>query len=240
LLIHGWMASKRYWHEAVDRLPGHRIWSLDLFGFGDSEKPVNGYDLDSYARFVLEFLDETDVKNCAIVGHSMGGSVAARTCIASPERFRALCLVDPALAGIATAPSRWATEPMIGFMLRLAGASIGFGQMTVKSMFGLGDSESMMIIEEAEKADVRGAASCGDMMSRKTDWGGLSELNLPALILFGENDFLVDRGMDEDIKSLMPKAELRHIKDCGHMPMLEKPDEFYDILWRFLGRRASR
>ncbi len=237
LLIHGWMASKRYWHEAAERLPGHRVWALDLFGFGDSEKPNKGYDLDGYARFVLDFLDAVGVRKCAIVGHSMGGSVAAWTAIAHPQKFWAMCLVDPGLAGIATAPSKWASEPMIGFMLRLAGASTGFGQMTVKSMFGVKDPDSAIILEEARKADVRGAASCGDMMSSQTDWRGLSKLKLPAMVVFGENDFLADRGMDEDIESLMPRAEMRYIEDCGHIPMLERPDEFYSILRAFLSRR---
>ena len=236
LLIHGWMASKMYWHEAVGRLPGHRVWSLDLFGYGDSDKPDRGYDLDNYSRFVLEFLDAVGVRKCAVVGHSMGASVAAWTAIAIPQRFRAMCLVDPALAGVSTAPSRWASEPVIGFMMRLAGASTAFGHMTIKSMFGVRDPDSMIILDEARKADVRSAAFCGDMMSRQTDWRDLSKLELRAMVVFGENDFLVGRGMDKEFESLMPDAEIRYIEDCGHIPMLERPEEFYAVLKSFLER----
>ncbi len=57
LLIHGWMASRRYWHEAGKRLPGFRTWALDLYGFGDSEKPAAGFGLDSY-RLAVEALIE--------------------------------------------------------------------------------------------------------------------------------------------------------------------------------------
>ncbi len=240
LLIHGWMASKRYWHEAGKRLPGFRIWALDLYGYGDSEKPATGYTLDGYAKFVTDFLDKAGIKKTAIIGHSMGGAVAAWTAISAPKKFRALGLVDAALAGITRTPPPWSAEPLMRMFMRLTDTSRSLGRMTIAGMFGVKAPESDIILEEVRKGDVRAASLCGDMMSRQTDWRGLSKLKLPAMAVFGGNDFLVNRGMDKDIKSLMPGAEMWYIEDCGHIPMLERPDEFYTVLKTFLERHRTR
>ncbi len=234
LLIHGWMASKRYWHEANQRIPEFRIWALDLYGFGDSEKPAEGYTLYGYSKFVKGFLDAVGVKKAAIVGHSMGGAVAAFTAISAPQRFWALGLVDAALAGITRTPPPWSAEPVMRMFMRLADTSRSLGQMTITGMFGVGGPEGRIILEEARKADVRAASLCGEMMSRPTDWSGLRGLKVPAIMVYGADDFLVDRGMDGEIGSLMPRIASSYIEDCGHLPMLEKPDEFYGIVDSFL------
>jgi pimeloyl-ACP methyl ester carboxylesterase len=234
LLIHGWMASKRYWSEASQRIPKFRIWVIDLYGFGDSEKPAKGYTLSGYSNFVKGFLDAVGVKKAAIVGHSMGGAVAAFTVLSAPQRFWALGLVNAALAGITRTPPPWSAEPVMRMFMRLADTSRSLGQMTITGMFGVGGPEGRIILEEARKADVRAASLCGEMMSKPTDWRGLSELNIPAMMVYGEDDFLVNRGMDDEIKSLLPSAKAYYIESCGHLPMLEAPDRFYRILQVFL------
>ena len=240
LLIHGWMASKRYWHEAEERIPGFRIWALDLYGFGDSEKPTSGYTLENYSKFVTGFLDIVGIEKAAIVGHSMGGAVAAWAAVSAPRRFRALGLVDAALAGIAGAPPSWSAEPIMRMFMRLADTSRSLGQMTITGMFGVKLPESRIILEEARKADMRAASLCGDMMSRPTDWRKLGGLKIPAMMVYGDDDFLVSRGMDEEIKSLLLDVDAHYIEGCGHLPMLEAPDEFYRILRDFLEENGHR
>lgn len=236
LLIHGWMASKRYWHEAGDHLPKFRIWALDLYGYGDSEKPAIGYTLEEYSAFLIRFLDSVKVTKCAVVGHSMGGAIAARAVIEEPSRFWALGLVDAALAGIIRTPQPWSSEPLMRMFMRLADTSRSFGHMTITGMFGVRAPESRIILEEARKADIMAASLCGEMMSKSTDWGGLERLRVPSVMIYGEEDFLTARGMDREIASLLPRVETHYIKDCGHLPMLEKPEDFYGILRNFLER----
>ncbi len=240
LLVHGWMASRRYWHRAPASLEGFRLWMLDLYGYGDSEKPMTGYTLDEYADFILDFLDIVKVKKVAIVGHSMGGSIAAWTVLKRPNSFTAICLVDAALSGRVTTPPKWYAEPIMRSFMRLADTSVNLGRMTVKSIFGVGDPESKMMLEEARKSDIRAATMCGDMMSTPTDWNGLRELRIPALTVYGTEDFLMTRGTPEDVISLLYDPEPHYIEDCGHLPMLEKPEEFYRILLSFLERTARR
>lgn len=239
VLVHGWMASKRYWQEASRRLPGFRVWALDLYGFGDSEKPANGYTLDGYAVFLEGFLDTIGIKKAAIIGHSMGGAVVAWTAVRSPERFWALGLVDAALAGIAGPPPAWSTEPVMRMFMRIADTSRGFGRMTIKGMFGVNEPESRIILEEAQKADVRSAAASGNMMSKPTDWSSLGKLKVPALVVYGEDDFLVARGMDREIESLL-RVKTNYLADCGHLPMLEQPKAFYDTLGAFLEKHRLK
>lgn len=240
LMVHGWMASKRYWHEAPKRIPGFRFWAVDLYGFGESEKPANGYDLDSFASFVTAFLDAVKVRKCTIVGHSMGGAIAAWAVMSQPRRFRALCLVDAALAGVVRPPLVWASEPAMRMFMRLADTSRSLGHLTITSMFGVRAPESHVILDDARRADILAASLCGEMMSRPTDWSGLKGVEIPAMMVYGEDDFLVRRGMDRVIESLLPGAEARYIEECGHLPMLEKPEEFYGTLKEFLAKRPRQ
>lgn len=117
--------------------------------------------------------------------------------------------------------------------MRIADTSRGFGRMTIKGMFGVREPESRTILEEAQKADVRAAAASGSMMSKPTDWGPLGRLKVPALVVYGDDDFLVARGMDKEIESLL-KVKADYIEDCGHLPMLEQPRALYRTLAAFL------
>jgi len=238
LLVHGWMASRRYWHEARDRLTGFRIWAVDLYGYGDSEKPVSGYTLDSYAAFLAGFLDSQHMEKVAIVGHSMGGAVAAWAALRFPRRFWALSLVDAALAGLARPPPVWTAQPLMRTFMRLADLSKRLGVMTVKGILGLDEKQSLMVFEEARKADVRAALECGEMMSTPTDWRGLKSLDVPTLVVYGEDDFLTDQDVDHRMRSLLPRAAFNYVPDCGHLPMLEKPKEFYGLLLSFLAKNT--
>lgn len=94
LLIHGWAGSRLHWRKASPYLPHHRIVAPDLFGFGDSEEFELGATGDDYLRFIRSLLANLGVENCTVVGHSMGGQVAARLAGESQTPVSGLVLVE--------------------------------------------------------------------------------------------------------------------------------------------------
>ena len=80
VLIHGWPLSGASWSEQVPALTeaGHRVITYDRRGFGESDKPEDGYDYDTFAADLAGLLDALDLSDVTLVGFSMGGGEIAR------------------------------------------------------------------------------------------------------------------------------------------------------------------
>ena len=80
ILIHGWPLSGRSWERQVPALldAGHRVITYDRRGFGESSKPVSGYDYDTLAADLRTLMTNLDLRDVTLVGFSMGGGEVAR------------------------------------------------------------------------------------------------------------------------------------------------------------------
>lgn len=80
VLIHGWPLSYESWEYQLNELPKHglRVIAYSRRGFGNSDKPWNGYDYDTFADDLKAVLDELNLDNVTLVGFSMGGGEMAR------------------------------------------------------------------------------------------------------------------------------------------------------------------
>ena len=80
ILIHGWPLSHRMWDDQISALvaAGHRVIAYDRRGFGQSDKPWNGYDYDTLAADLKRLIDQLKLDNISLVGFSMGGGEVAR------------------------------------------------------------------------------------------------------------------------------------------------------------------
>jgi pimeloyl-ACP methyl ester carboxylesterase len=95
LLLHGFGGDVRQWKELVGQLRGATTISLDLVGFGCSDRPSVAYDLDTHWRYLIGFMDALQIRRAILVGSSMGASVALWTAARSPDRVSALTLFAP-------------------------------------------------------------------------------------------------------------------------------------------------
>ncbi len=97
VLLHGYLASSRYWDRVVSRLAiNHRVISLDLLGFGDSPKPARSrYDYDAQIASIDATLKYLDVRGkFSLAGHSMGALLALRYAREQPDRVQKLTLAN--------------------------------------------------------------------------------------------------------------------------------------------------
>jgi non-heme chloroperoxidase len=98
VLIHGYPLSGRAWDKQVPVLldAGNRVITYDRRGFGDSSRPATGYDYDSFASDLKMLLDELDLSDVTLVGHSMGtGEVTRYLGNYGSERIARGVLVSP-------------------------------------------------------------------------------------------------------------------------------------------------
>lgn len=98
LLLHGKNFGAFYWKRTIELLvgEGYRVIAPDQLGFGKSDKPRDyAYSFFAYAENTRALLDLLAVPKVDVVGHSMGGMLAARFALLHPERTRSLALVNP-------------------------------------------------------------------------------------------------------------------------------------------------
>ena len=125
LLVHGYGGDRNSWlflHEPL--AARYRVYALDLPGHGTSSKDVGDGSVGLLADAVLGVLDAIGVERAHLVGHSLGGAVAAAAAAGHPERVRSLTLIAPAgfgpeinagyLRGFADAQTRRELKPVVG------------------------------------------------------------------------------------------------------------------------------
>jgi pimeloyl-ACP methyl ester carboxylesterase len=106
VLLHGLSSQRRFWNLVVPHLVGAPLLALDQRGHGDSDRPADGYDLDTVAGDVATAMDALGWSRAVLVGHSWGGAVAATFAARHPERTLALVCLD----GGFTSPSAFGTD----------------------------------------------------------------------------------------------------------------------------------
>ena len=109
--LHGITAQHRAFNAAARHLgPSRGLVGVDLRGRGDSDKPETGYGLETHASDVIRVLDHLGLEDAVVLGHSMGAFVAMKTALASPDRVRALVLLDGGWPRVERSPGEMTEE----------------------------------------------------------------------------------------------------------------------------------
>lgn len=98
ILIHGWLGSWRYWIPTMQQLSmKYRVYALDLWGFGDTEKEQRHYSFAAQVRLLTDFMDKLGISKAAVIGHGLGAAVSITFTRQFPERAPRVVLVSPPL-----------------------------------------------------------------------------------------------------------------------------------------------
>lgn len=168
-----------------------------------------------------------------LVGTSYGGSIALEVALASPERVTALWLMgcNP------TAPEANVKELVDG-LEAMPDAVIDMlaGLAMPKGATGAAEAFKAMASRVGGKVgadQARALGSRGEVASR------LDLLDMPALVLWGEQDQLVSVSVGQALADALPHAHFHVLQECGHLPTLEKPLECASLFGKFLEEEAE-
>lgn len=257
VMIHGVGGWAENWRPVMAPIAatGRSAIAIDLPGFGESERPGSvshfGPRDALYPRFVVAALDALGVRAAHVVGNSMGGAVAYMTAVSVPERVRTLTFV--AGGGLGTDVAlflRLAALPGTITLARIFGRPI-HARDSLRTCFYDHTRISEQLYEEAERYGfasfpefVRALRTCvtifGVRPELRRHWLALaSRYRGPALAVWGREDQVLPVSHLAAAKEVFPQAEVRIIDRCGHLPMLERTEEYLDATLPFFDRSEA-
>ena len=230
VLLHGIFAEKDHWTDFARALTGsHHILAPDLPGFGESSKPDASYDVGTQTERLAAFAKQLGIHKLHLIGNSMGGHIAALYAARHPEQVLSVALLDN--AGI-TAPQK---SEMFQRLER--------GEPNPLLVSQPEDFERMMSflfveqpsLPESLKQHFALRSIANHELNQKIFSQlreryiplepELAKIQVPTLLLWGDQDRALDVSSIEVMKPLLKQPTVVIMKDCGHVPMIERPEE---------------
>lgn len=222
----------------------YRCVLFDFRGQGQSEVTDDGYDLDTLAEDAAELIEKLGNPPCHFLGFSMGGMVGQRLAIRRPDLLRSLILVDT--SADVEDPANERKAKVLSFLTRWFGPRLVVGQV-MPLFFGqdfLKDPE-----RQDQVAEWRGHVVANDrigvtravrgVIRREAVAGELDKIQLPTLILVGEEDATTPPQKSRRMHAAIAGSQLVPIPRAGHMSPVEEPEAVNAALETFLASLSS-
>ena len=209
----------------------------DLRGYGESMVVPGKTTLDVFASDIAGLLDELGVQEVVIGGLSMGGQIVMEFCRLYPERVRGILLA----ATCCRAETEEGRRQRAAMADRLLSEGMGpYAEEVLPKMVTPANLITLPHVADHVRAMMRatnpiGAAAAVRGRAERPDYGEtLARLNVPALVVVGDEDAFTTGEDAEQMSALLKRSELVSIKGVGHMPNLEREMEFNAALERLL------
>src|SRR5215212_4937844 len=238
LLLHAGIGDRRMWDAQVPAFAEHfTVIRCDARGFGETRKPDMPFA--PYAD-AIALLDHLGISRAHVVGVSMGSQTAIEAAIAAPGRVSALVAVA-ARTGTPVSPALRAGWDRVDELYE-AGDIAGAVEYELR-MWVDGPDRSPDAVDPEIRERVR---EMNAALFTRDDVAGeeipldppaaerLAEIAAPTLIVYGDKDVIDVRQAAEPLVATIPGARLAVIPDAAHLPRMERPEVFNEIVLRFL------
>ncbi len=243
LFIHGLGSSSIVWRDIPEALSEHfHTISVDLIGFGGSDKPKLEYTISYFSQFVKNFLRQigiNDQDKICIIGHSLGGYIAAEYMIENREQIEKLVLIDS--SGMLNQPT-----PLLERYLDAAlenDHSLRYRKLkkVFESLFAYPFLLLPVIVDifiaVIEKPGSKHAFESAFRHSTTTSINPdrLAQIkDIPCLVIWGDKDNLIPPIYINKFKQTLSNSQFVIVTDAGHSPFVEKTAIVYQKLLTFL------
>lgn len=253
LLLHGLGTQGSFWLPVIPSLvdAGLQVYALDLPSFGHTDPFVGLYAPIRVGKLVAAFVKALDLASVIVVGHSMGGTIAAGFAIADPVSVKSLILIDAFGFSdqlIPISPAILYTLALPSLYYRLTRQPEKLVKPIIESNFHVPDRLRPEILEMAIANNWVGdtgerlkivfglGISLGLRAQRRKFVRNLCDRYLQygfqIGVIWGQEDTFIPVSGAYQLQSRIPNIGLHIIPDCGHVPPLEKTDAFNQVLIR--------
>jgi pimeloyl-ACP methyl ester carboxylesterase len=257
ILLHGFGASVFSWHEVMDDFAARgRVIAYDRPAFGLTSRPMpdawkdgaNPYSMESNVELLRGLMDVLGVEKAILVGNSAGGGVAVALSLRYPQRVDSLILVDPGVGG-----GRGEQFPAWILPIMRTPQMRHIGPLLVRRISATGDDTIRLAWSDPSKVTPETIAGYRKPL-QSNNWDRalyefsfapayaqlrpqLPDLNLPVLVLAGQDDHIIPVDYITAIAGEIPGAKFVLMPHCGHVPHEECPAAFMQEVETFLDNR---
>ncbi|NNJ13035.1 alpha/beta hydrolase [Chloroflexales bacterium ZM16-3] len=254
VLIHGYGAMIEHWRAVMRPIARqHCVVAPDLYYFGQSAIPHVPPSRRLWSDQIAELIADVSHGPAIVIGHSMGGMVAAQVAHDYPQLVRGLVLVDSTglnnpqkqAPGLDSLFFNFVSSPGVGEILAgLLGNPLGARQGLFSAYYHKDRITPELIEQFSAPLRRRGGREAYLEVSRTFPELFLDfqkgDVTIPTLLIWGEHDGSVPPALAATFKrTLLPQAEIAIIPKSGHCPFDETPQEFCDILLPWLDKLST-
>lgn len=237
LLLHGLGATGDSWQLQFPPLieSGYRILVPDMRGFGKSSFPGGTNNPQVMSEDVSRFLEKLDVRSVNVMGISMGGTIALQFALDHPKMLESLILINTFARLRPKKLSIWLFYLVRYILIMVVGLQIQ-ARYLVDRLFPGSDQE--MLREAFFDQIIQSDQDC--YRSTIKSFVGfnvterLNEIIVPTLVVTGAKDTVVPPASQYELSENIPTAKQIVIHDAGHALIVERPDEFNQVIMDFL------
>lgn len=243
IFIHGLAGCMDNWIPTLEFFSQKfRTIALDLPGFGLSEKKDFNYGIPFFEEIIKDLIFQLKIKNPLLIGNSMGGHIVLNFSLSYPDVPCAIILVDT--GGVQKYPH--ILKLLLKFFSQLNTSAFPFSKIVLKRivtrLFFQPSKHSQILYENAllktQENDfpllIKSTIKCINSIFNTSPLEKIQQINIPTLILWGENDKATPVSEAHFCKKLIKNSKLITYNGCGHLPQLEKEEEFNKAVETFI------
>lgn len=213
----------------------YRTYALDFWGFGESGKKRNTYQVSDFVSLVDQFMEKLGIARAPLVGHSMGGTVSLSVALQYPERVSKVTIIGSPVVGSSLAlPLKLAGFRPIAWLLFTMFPTFRKA-MRIASPFICSDPRFPDMMDRDLSKTTLESFLVSIASLRKTDLSPyVHQIGVPTLGMFGDKDNIVDPNQGKALEQGLPTARIERFDRAGHFIMLDEPQLFMQNLKDFL------
>lgn len=242
VLIHGMFGDHLDWEPVLEPLARRqRVIAIDLPGFGASDKPNREYTGEFFVDSLHGLLQELSVQRATLVGNSFGGQIALLYALRYPGEVKSLILVDSGGFRPFTEQEKELTRQRFS-EAAIAALTPEINEMLFAPLFSAPSEMRQRYLQKQNTklgrtdypAYAHAVASSIQLSISTFLLDRLPEIECPTLLLWGEKDQAVPLELARQALEKLPRARLKVVPGCGHVPQLDCPAAFLPAVEGFL------
>jgi pimeloyl-ACP methyl ester carboxylesterase len=249
LLVHGFSVPSYEWEPTAEALEdaGYRVLSCDLYGRGYSARPAVEYDLDLFVSQLEELTTALELHDpIVVVGHSMGGPIAARFASLHPQHISGVVLIAPEV-NLTTGKDVFPLNiPLVGeYLMTAVMEPIVLPKIQAADFVhpeNYPEWESKYRVQLQYRGTGRALLSTIRNLTTfdpADEYRRLQEADLPVLLIWGREDGTIGPDQIALLQSLIPEIRTFIVEDAGHLPQFEQAEDVNEKLLQFLDKLFS-